>query len=197
MKRLIIAAAAVSVLAVVTAVGVFAQTPPAAQGQGWSCPGWGAGAQGNNDPSTNPTIKALADKLGIQASDLVSQLQGGKSVADVAKDKGVSEQTLIDLLQAPMVDMMKVRVQYGYLTQDQADQAQKYMAERIKTQLEQKGFVGGYGMMGGGMMGRGFGGGMMGPGGQGMMGRGGQGGPGMMGGGYGPRGGARTQGYSY
>jgi len=200
MKRIIIAVAAVAVLAVGTAAATFAQTPPTPQGQGSSCQGWGGSAQGNYDPANNPAIKQLADKLGVPANDLVTQLQGGKSVADVAKEKGVDEQALVDLLQAPQIEMMKIRVKYGYLTQDQADQAQKYMADRVKAQLEQKGFFGGNGYGPGGMMGGGAGGaggGMMGPGSQGSQGS--QGGSGMMGGGAGPRGGfgARTQGFTY
>ena len=47
-------------------------------------------------------------------------------------------------------------VKYGYVTQDQANSIQQYMAARAKYQVEQKGFFGGYGY-GPGMMGGGFG----------------------------------------
>ena len=173
MKRLLVSlgAAAVMVAAIVPAAMAapdYQQVPP---GPGWGCGGWGYGygAQGNYDYSQIPMWKTLGDKLGTNANDLVKELQGGKSVADVAAEKGVSEQSLIDALMAPQIDALKLRVQNGYLTQPQADSIQQAEANRVKYMLEQKGFAGGYGW--GGMMG-GYGtgwGGMMGPG---MMGRG-------------------------
>lgn len=124
----------------------------------------GAGTYGNYDPTSNPTIKRLADKIGIGASDLVKELQSGKSVVEVAKGKNVDEQALVDLLLAPQTDTLAIKIKYSYLTQDQANSIQKLAADRIKYQLEQKGFFGGFGyghMMGGygfgGMMGHGFG----------------------------------------
>lgn len=187
MKRLILALAAVAVLAIGTAAAVSAQTPTPSQGQpGWGC--WGGGAYGSYDPATNPTLERLADKIGISAADLAQQLKDGKSVLDVAGSK-VSEQDLVNLLVAPQTDMLNLRVKYGYLTQDQANAMQKYLADRAKAQLEQKGFAFGWG---GGMMGGYAGPGMMGGyGGPGTMGRG-FGGPG-----YGPGYGPRSQGSSF
>ncbi len=178
MKRWAIALALMALLVVATGAMVSAQTSPTPAQPGWGC--WGGGAYGNYDSADNPTLRALADKLGMSTADLSKELQAGKSVADVAAAKGVKEQDLIDLLTAPQAEMLKIRVQYGYLTQEQADAMQKYMADRVKWQLEQKGFFGNSGTAGRGMMG-GFG----------MMG----GGFGMMGGGFGPRGGftPRTQ----
>ncbi len=166
MKRLVVALAAVGVLVVGSVGAAFAQTPtPPANGYGWGHMGWG---YGNYDPASNPTIKRLADKIGIAAADLAQQLKDGKSIVDVAAGKA-SEQDLVNVLLQPQIDMLGVQVKYGYLTQDQANSLQQYMTNRAKYQLEQKGFFGGYGygrgMMGGfgGMMGGGFGyGGMMG-----------------------------------
>jgi len=169
MKRLVISLAAVALLAVGSGAVAMAapmladQTPQ----QGWICPAW-AGSFGNYDPATNPAIKQLAGKLGIGADVLSGELKAGKSVADVAKEKNVDEQALIDTLMAPQNEMMAIRVKYGYLTQDQANQALQYMSQAIKNQLESKGFTGGFaGMMGGGfsgMMDGGSGAGMMGGG---------------------------------
>lgn len=183
MKRLVIALAAVAVLAVGTAAAAFAQAPAPPAQQAWACPGWAAGADGTYDPAANPTLNRMADKLGMSAADLVKRLQGGESVAEVAAAQKVDLQALVDVLQAPQAAMLKVRVDFGYLTQEQADAMKKLMADRIRWQLEQKSPVGaGFGMGPGGF-GRG---GMMGPG---MMGpgmRGGSGGPGMMTPGFGP-----------
>lgn len=164
MKRLVIVLAVVAVLAVGTAAVAFAQTPKPEQ-PGWGC--WGGAAGGTYDPADNPTVKRLAEAIGISTGDLSKELQSGKSVAEVAQARNVELQTLVDLLQEPHAEMLAIRVKYGYLTQEQADAMQKAMAERIQWQLEQKG---GYGWGRGGMMGPGFGG---------MMGRGGMMGPGF------------------
>jgi hypothetical protein len=155
MKRLLVAVAVVGVLVIGSVGAVFAQTAtPTPQ-----TPPYGPGPMGwgywNSNPASNPTIKRLADKIGISATDLVQQLQSGKSVVDVAGSK-VSEQDLITVLMQPRIDMLNVQVKYGYLTQDQANSIQQYMTNAAKYQLEQKGFFGGYGY-GPGMMGGGFG----------------------------------------
>lgn len=162
-KRVFIALAVVAILGIGTAAAVFAQTPTP-QGQfGWGCPMWGWGGYGNaTNAANNPTIQRLADKIGVSASDLAQQLQSGKSVMEVNNGK-VSEQDLVTVLIQPQVDALNLRVKYGYLTQDQANSMQQYMADRAKYQLEQKGFYFGAGGFGGpgygpGMMGRGFGG---------------------------------------
>ncbi len=182
MKRLLVSLAAAAVMAATIAPAAMA-APDYQQGPGpgWGCGGWGYGygaqgaTPGSYDYSQVPMWKTLADKLGMNANDLVKELQGGKSVVDVASNKGVSEQSLIDALMALQNDALNLRVQNGYLTQAQADSIRQAEAAQVKYMLEQKGFGGGLGW--GGMMG-GYG---MGPG---MM--GGYGiGPGMMGRGFG------------
>ncbi len=166
MKRLAVALAAVGIMVASSVGAAFAQTPtPPANQPGWGHMGWG---YGNYDPASNPTIKRLADKIGISASDLAQQLKDGKSVVDAAAGKA-SEDDLVNVLLQPQTDTLNLQVKYGYLTQDQANSVQQYMTQRAKYQLEQKGLFGSYGyglgMMGGfgGMMGGSFGyGGMMG-----------------------------------
>ena len=84
---------------------------------------------------------------------LVQQLRNGQSVVDIAAGK-VSEQDLVSVLLQPQTEVLNLQVKYGYLTQDQANSLQNYMANQAKSQLEQKGFLYGvfgygYGMMGG------------------------------------------------
>ena len=148
MKRLLVslAAAAVMVAAIVPAA-MAAPDYQQGPGPGWGCGGWdyGYGAQTNFDYSQIPMWKTLTDKLGMNANDLVKELQGGKSVADVASDKDVSEQSLIDALMAPRIDALNQRVQNGYLTQAQADSIQQAETARVKYMLEQRDFAGNYG----------------------------------------------------
>ena len=176
MKRLVIGLVVAGLLAVGTAGAVFAQTPaPGGAWQpGWGCWGGGYGAaNGNYDPSTNPTVQRLASALNMSAQDLASELKGGKSVADVAKEKNVSLDSVVSTLLQPQKDMLALRVKYGYITQEQADAALKAMTDAATSQLQQQGYLGG---------GYGWGPGMMGSygWGPGMMGRGGYG-PGFMG----------------
>lgn len=198
MKRMVAALAGAALLAAIS-VGATLAAPYEADDTpqpAWSCPAW-SGSFGNYDPSTNPTLKTVADKLGIGADALANELKSGKSIADLAASKNVDLQSLVDTVTAPQKEMMAIRVKYGYLTQAQADQAIQNMASVMKSRFEQKGFFGGFGgMMGGGSRPGGFGPGMMG-GGFGPGARGGVGpgtvtpgagqsyGPGMMGRGFG------------
>lgn len=191
MKRMVVALAAVVLLVTGTAVAAMAAPwlDDQAPQQGWTCPGW-TGTFGNYDPATNPTLKRLAEKLNIGADALASELKAGKSVADVAAAQKVDLQVLVDTLTAPQKELMATRVKYGYMTQDQANQALEYMAQGIKNQLQIKGYFGGFGGMRGSGYGPGMMGGSYGPGGatggnvgpRGMM--GGNFGGGMMGGGF-------------
>ena len=183
MKRLVVALAVAAVMvAAIVPAAMAAPSFQQAPGTGWGCGGWGYGyggqgvTPGNFDYSQVPMWQTLADKLGMSANDLVNELKGGKSVADVAAAKGVSEQTLIDALVAAQNDALDLRVQDGFLTQAQADAIKQAQASRVKYMLEQKGFGFGGGFGPGGMMG-GYG-----PGWGGMMGGFGPGRGGMMGG---------------
>jgi uncharacterized protein YidB (DUF937 family) len=74
-------------------------------------------------------VDAAAKALNMNTQDLTTELRSGKSLADIAKDKGVDEATL----KKAMVDAGKADVDKalsdGQLTQQQADQ--------MKSQVEQ------------------------------------------------------------
>jgi hypothetical protein len=114
------------------------------------------------------TLNRVAGVLGISADDLVAQLKDGKTLAQVAESKGVSLDTLVDTILAPEAEVLKVRVKYGYLTQEQADAILQTAGQRVEQMLSvvHPGFTderpatpgqgfgrGRGGMMGGGMMG--------------------------------------------
>ncbi len=157
MKKLAVVLASVAILAI-GAVGVAAaQTPTPA----WGGCGFGTGAgQDGYDPTSSPVVRELAKTIGVEPADLVAQVKGGKSVADVAREKGVPVEKLVEVVQAPMVEMMKIMSRYGYADEAQIASMLEYMSEYNKSALEQPGVLGG-GMMGG-MMGAGMMGGMMG-----------------------------------
>ncbi|WP_276354048.1 hypothetical protein [Cohnella caldifontis] len=66
-------------------------------------------------------LSAAASALGMTVEDLKTALQAGKTLADVAKEKNVEVQTLIDAETAAIQAQIQQQVQDGKLTQDQAD----------------------------------------------------------------------------
>jgi hypothetical protein len=76
---------------------------------------------GGHGQSANSLITIAAKALGITEADLRTALQGGKSIADVAKDKGVALDKIVDAAVADRSDQLKQQVTAGRLTQAQAD----------------------------------------------------------------------------
>lgn len=152
--------AMVAVLAV-GAVTVLAQdngnqpwSPGGMMGQGGHgmMMGMGSGMMGYDDMS--PMLGAVAIALGIDQQTLVSELQSGKTIAELAQENGVDLTTISAALQSAMADHMKSLVDAGVLTQEQADRHLSYMQEHWDTMPM---FNGGCPMFSG----AGFGGGMM------------------------------------
>lgn len=136
-------------------------TTPISDGDAQSQYCGGAGMMGSGmGMGLQVTTARVATLLGATTADLKAQLETGKTLADIAKARGVSNDTLIQTILAPFQEHLDIMVKYGYMTKDQAaamaDQAKK-MAESITTSNLQdltRGSLGYNGMMGsGGMMG--------------------------------------------
>jgi polyhydroxyalkanoate synthesis regulator phasin len=116
--------------------------------------GLGQGMMGDSDSSL---IAVAADKLGMTVDDLKTQLKDGKTVADLAKEKGVDLQTIVDAFMAARQETLSQAVTDGKITQKQADQMLENMRAMIEDHLNGEmpmvgpGGCGGRG--GGGMMG--------------------------------------------
>src|SRR5207244_1811565 len=112
--------------------------------------------------------------------ELRSALQGGKSLADVAKAKGIDPAKVVDALVAELKAHLDAEVTSGEHTQAQADQILAQAKPRIEDFVNGKapaggpGGFGGFGGFGGPGGGRGHGGpdGFGGPGGPGAPGNG-------------------------
>jgi hypothetical protein len=65
--------------------------------------------------------EVLAGLLGIDAETLRTELQGGKTVAEIATEQGVDVQTVIDALVAEATSHLQLAVDNGRLTQEEAD----------------------------------------------------------------------------
>lgn len=85
------------------------------------------------------TIQIAAQTLGTSVDDLRAQLGQGKSIADVAKEKGVDPQRIIDARVAKARENVNQMVKDGKLTQAQADQALQSLPDQVKRQVEAKG----------------------------------------------------------
>jgi hypothetical protein len=138
----------------------YAQGPMGMGGRMWS------------DDDHVPMWTTLADALGMEEDALFTELQAGKTVAEIAEAQGVEVDTLIEAVVAQHNETVAAAVEAGELTQGQADAMTALLRENLAVRFnEAVEFGAGRGAMGRGMRGMG-----------GMMDRGGRGGRGGMGG---------------
>ena len=110
--------------------------------------GGGGGVHGADDVATAATA------LGMSEADLQTALQGGKSIAQVATDKGVDLAKVTDAIKASDVKAIDDAVAAGKLTQAQADAQKAGLDAHIKDEVTRVGFQaggpkGGHGPRGG------------------------------------------------
>jgi hypothetical protein len=80
-------------------------------------------------------LDSAATYLGVSEDELRSELESGKSLADVAKAKGKSVNGLVDALVADARKHLDAEVSEGDLTQDQADEILSRLQEGIKAMV--------------------------------------------------------------
>jgi len=80
-------------------------------------------------------LGAAAKALGMSESDLLTQLRSGKSLAAVAKAKGVDVQKVVAALVAEAKQRLADAVKNGRITQAQADQRLKDLTARITAKV--------------------------------------------------------------
>lgn len=145
---------------IVFAGSAFAADPtPTPPGQNYGAAFCGGGGMMGGGGLVDAT--RIASALGISVEDMTKELQNGKSIAQIAQDKNVDIQKVVDTILAPKKEMLQVMVKYGYLTQDQANNQIQIMETAVKNSLNNPGIGGapGRGGRGPGMMGKGgFGG---------------------------------------
>ncbi len=98
---------------------------------------------------------ALADTLGLTVDELDAEVNSGKTIAQIAEEKGISRADLVATLEAAHEDSLAQAVADGILTQDQTNSISNQMDGRYEWMLDN--MDAGHGMMGGrgGMMGYG------------------------------------------
>lgn len=172
---------AIVVLVGVIAFGAFAFTQrPLAQayGPGRMVPQGGYGAGMMNGPvaggmmggrggfgATTSLVAIAAQDLNVSATDLIAQLQSGKSIADVAKDKNVSTDKIVNDFVAARQTQLKTAVDAKQITQAEADATVALVKAHAQAEIAQAGTAGTFGnrAFGGQNFPTGRGGGMMGP----------------------------------
>jgi len=93
---------------------------------------------------------AIAKLLGMSQEQIQTEREAGKSIAEIAQEKNINEQTLIGGMLEARKQNLQEAVSNGYLTQEQADKRLGWMNERIKGQAENGGGRFGHGGCGGG-----------------------------------------------
>ena len=92
----------------------------------------GHGFGGHNEAVSDTSVVAKA--IGISEADLLTALQGGQTVADVAKAHNVDLQVVIDALVADGQSELDAAVKAGTITQAQADAEKAELTQRATDQ---------------------------------------------------------------
>jgi hypothetical protein len=86
-----------------------------------------------------PDFEDISTFLGITPTDLKDQMRNGKTLLEVAKDKGKSEADLKSFLSTKFDESLKQAVTDGKLTQAEADRISERRDEMISHVIEGKG----------------------------------------------------------
>lgn len=151
----IFAIALVAVLALTAlAAGVaFAQSPApfTGFGPGWMMGGFAQGGDGwewmNSMHQWMTTSggmhtfiwNTLAEKLGLTSDELYAEVNNGKTIAQIAEEKGISRADLVSALETAHQESLAQAVSDGVLTQAQADTILAQMSGRYEWMLDNMG----------------------------------------------------------
>lgn len=102
-------------------------TPPTEQQQ----PAPPTPGRGGGDCHRGPGLQAAAAALNVSVEDLRAQLRAGKTIAAVAKEKGVDVQKVIDAMVADATQHIDQAVKDGKLTAEQAARRKQNLVEKI------------------------------------------------------------------
>ena len=81
-------------------------------------------------------VEAAATALGMTSDELRTALRDGQTIAEIASEKGVDIQTVIDAMVAEVQTHLDERVAGGRLTQEEADAKLADAIERITERLD-------------------------------------------------------------
>ncbi len=124
------------------AQGPAPQTTPSATAPGYGM-GYGMGPGlsrmgGAWGGPQNSLVAVAARVLGVDQATLVTTLNGGKTIAAVAKEKGVSTDKIVDEFLAPRVAALKSAVDAKRISKAQADSMLATIKTNVIAQLNNK-----------------------------------------------------------
>jgi hypothetical protein len=76
-------------------------------------------------------FKTAADTIGISSADLLEAMQGGHSIADVAKSHGVDVNRVVDAVVSALDTRIQQAVDSGKITSEQAAKLEQAVATRV------------------------------------------------------------------
>jgi hypothetical protein len=80
-------------------------------------------------------LSVAADELGMSHTDLMAELHDGKTIADVASERGLDPQTIADAYIAQLSEHLSQAVEDERLTQRMADSMLEQAKEQVDEQL--------------------------------------------------------------
>jgi hypothetical protein len=95
------------------------------------------GRRGGMGGPQQSLVAVAAGKLGMTQADLIAQLQGGKTIAQVAAARNVAPNTIVDAFVATRQARMTEAVAAGRMTQAQADAMLATMRTNVTARLNQ------------------------------------------------------------
>ena len=118
-------------VAIILAPAALAQGPTGGYGPGM---GMGPGGRGMGGPQIS-LVAVTAQQLNMPQADLVTELQGGKTIAQVAADKHVAPDTIVNAFVATRATRLDAAVAAGRLTRAQADAQLATMRANVTARL--------------------------------------------------------------
>lgn len=137
-----LAGIALAVMVAITfAPAVLAQGPAGGgygPGMGQRVHGQGRGGMGAQIGGQQQSLVAVAaEQLGMDRADLVAELQGGKTIAQVASEKKVALDTIVNAFVAIRQERLAQAVAAGRITQAGADARLATMRANVTARLSQ------------------------------------------------------------
>ena len=128
LKWLLVALSVVAATVIGTAAAALAAGPQDPDTCLQDRPGLRGGGWGQGGIIYNQSV---TDLLGLTPQEIQEQRQEGKSLAQIAADRGVSEEDLINAILADRKEILQEKVAAGIITQEQADQRLEIMKENL------------------------------------------------------------------
>lgn len=109
---------------------------PGSHGRRGGMPGFGATPYGLMGGPEDSLLAVAADQLNSTVEELLDQLQDGKTIAELAQEKGVDPQSIADAYLDGLASRLDEAVGSERLTQERADWMLEQARERVTEHLE-------------------------------------------------------------